>query len=684
MATLLFDSIPPHVSSSPPTAYLSSPSPPNPPSPTNPNELAGKRRKHESPSPSSSEWKPYLFGAHTYPVHDLITLAPISDLLDVTIQKTGANFSETAVDDTWICYRQNQFKVIILFQCPQAPASMCVNDGTGMTHQVTGVCARLYAVSEMDGVTRDAMRVGLHHAGKGRRKSNKQVLETVPFERGKIELNNLQFEKSNVVHKKQLEFYHLIVSVYARCENAEYHIFSRISPKIIVRGQHPGYYDDSGVSSKNTSSSSQPPTSCTIPTPHPSNNGTDVQTTNLQTTNLQDVNYATVMSHHDGADVNSTPYQNTKSESDTPYHHDESTNAMMTCDVIETNAQLTSLEMDATSGEVPNIMTHFGKMGINTNDPKEALSVHGNIMMTGYLYKPSDYRIKSDIREVDNVTQLNRMRQLKIYDYQVHANKERGVLAQELAIIMPEAVHTAGDVQFGSATVPNLLVVNERSLLYENIGATQALDASLASEKSNIVNIDERVANLAGETEEQKQHTRSYMQAVLDVFFLEEKKMGKTSYEGLEEEYITFAFSIFRMGPARSLLVLGNIAIWAWAIGCVYIFSNIRDRRILGFSCLVSFAALTIITELYRMGIVEYSVVWNHQLSNACSGLVLLIANYIRMRKQLKKEGDHRKNLLRELNLISEEKKKERKKISRKAWWAKRCKNFFYFHIFGR
>ena len=94
--------------------------------------------------------------------------------------------------------------------------------------------------------------------------------------------------------------------------------------------------------------------------------------------------------------------------------------------------------------------------------------------------------------------------------------------------MMPPAVHEAGDVNINGVTVPNLLVVNERSLLYENIptsslssypfssslsssflsfhlafddiehiGATQQLDKHLQIEKSNIVEIDSRVDHLA-------------------------------------------------------------------------------------------------------------------------------------------------------------------------------------------
>ncbi len=63
---------------------------------------------------------------------------------------------------------------------------------------------------------------------------------------------------------------------------------------------------------------------------------------------------------------------------------------------------------------------------------------------------------------------------------------------------MPEAVHEVGDVEVDSQTVPNFLVVNERILLYENIGATQQLDKNLEAEKQNIVDIDSKVTTLKG------------------------------------------------------------------------------------------------------------------------------------------------------------------------------------------
>ena len=41
-------------------------------------------------------------------------------------------------------------------------------------------------------------------------------------------------------------------------------------------------------------------------------------------------------------------------------------------------------------------------MGINTDKPEEALSVHGNIQVMGQILQASDTRIKRDIRKVSD------------------------------------------------------------------------------------------------------------------------------------------------------------------------------------------------------------------------------------------------------------------------------------------
>ena len=41
-----------------------------------------------------------------------------------------------------------------------------------------------------------------------------------------------------------------------------------------------------------------------------------------------------------------------------------------------------------------------GRVGINTDKPEEALTVHGNVKVTGHVIQPSDQRAKVDIEEV--------------------------------------------------------------------------------------------------------------------------------------------------------------------------------------------------------------------------------------------------------------------------------------------
>lgn len=41
-----------------------------------------------------------------------------------------------------------------------------------------------------------------------------------------------------------------------------------------------------------------------------------------------------------------------------------------------------------------------GRVGINTDKPEEALSVNGNIRVTGRIEHPSDMRIKTHIHQV--------------------------------------------------------------------------------------------------------------------------------------------------------------------------------------------------------------------------------------------------------------------------------------------
>ena len=50
--------------------------------------------------------------------------------------------------------------------------------------------------------------------------------------------------------------------------------------------------------------------------------------------------------------------------------------------------------------QTPDGVYHVGRVGVNTDHPEEALTVHGNMRLTGHLLQPSDKRVKDDIKEV--------------------------------------------------------------------------------------------------------------------------------------------------------------------------------------------------------------------------------------------------------------------------------------------
>jgi hypothetical protein len=58
-------------------------------------------------------------------------------------------------------------------------------------------------------------------------------------------------------------------------------------------------------------------------------------------------------------------------------------------------------------GHTGETVYHLGRVGINTDHPDEALSVHGNMKLTGHLLQPSDQRAKKNFEEVSLITKKN-------------------------------------------------------------------------------------------------------------------------------------------------------------------------------------------------------------------------------------------------------------------------------------
>ena len=57
-------------------------------------------------------------------------------------------------------------------------------------------------------------------------------------------------------------------------------------------------------------------------------------------------------------------------------------------------------------GSLPESVYHIGCVGVNTDHPDEALTVHGNIKLSGQILHTSDIRAKQDLKEV-SVRKLN-------------------------------------------------------------------------------------------------------------------------------------------------------------------------------------------------------------------------------------------------------------------------------------
>ena len=66
-----------------------------------------------------------------------------------------------------------------------------------------------------------------------------------------------------------------------------------------------------------------------------------------------------------------------------------------------------------------NSTVYHGNVGINIDAPSEALAVAGNIKVTGTVLHPSDMRIKEDIEPMDTGSQLENVKNLKLYTYRL-------------------------------------------------------------------------------------------------------------------------------------------------------------------------------------------------------------------------------------------------------------------------
>mmetsp|Transcript_11296 Transcript_11296/g.45903 ORF Transcript_11296/g.45903 Transcript_11296/m.45903 type:complete len:709 (-) Transcript_11296:40-2166(-) len=144
------------------------------------------------------------------------------------------------------------------------------------------------------------------------------------------------------------------------------------------------------------------------------------------------------------------------------------------------------------------VISTTANVGIGTPVPEASLSVAGDVAITGTMFRPSDRRIKSKFKEVDKQEQLDRIRQLQLYDYEKKdpgtgkVLQERGVIAQELREIIPDSVKEVKMITKDGEHIDDFNVVDERRLMIETLGATQALD-------EDVRDLDDRVLSIEAE-----------------------------------------------------------------------------------------------------------------------------------------------------------------------------------------
>ncbi|GAM26868.1 hypothetical protein SAMD00019534_100430 [Acytostelium subglobosum LB1] len=234
------------------------------------------------------------------------------------------------------------------------------------------------------------------------------------------------------------------------------------------------------------------------------------------------------------------------------------------------------------------------KVGINTTNPTQALSVNGNILVTGDLFKPSDRRIKTNIQR-DTSNHWANIDKLKLYEYdrkkmvgydapnhgagKLPAGttvRETGFMAQELKEVIPNAVTVAGEVRLQDGTViPNLLVVNDRILLLENIGATQQIGRTLQREQDHIVEMDKEINKVKIDGKRDQHVILNKMQDLVS-FMLSEEGKHKS-----HDDSCVYC-SLMGLGPAWTMFVFGFFVPFFWLFGSFFLFSPSRVKWISG------------------------------------------------------------------------------------------------------
>eukprot|EP00026_Physarum_polycephalum_P003049 Phypoly_transcript_03058.p1 GENE.Phypoly_transcript_03058~~Phypoly_transcript_03058.p1 ORF type:complete len:746 (+),score=135.76 Phypoly_transcript_03058:269-2506(+) len=612
----------------------SGPSPPN-------QDLYPRLNKKARNSPDIERWTPYNPPVRQYFALYDARSEEIGSTIDVhtKIDKVDQREHYSAADEAYILYRQNQFQLDVdMFgtlgnyssnpptpsasssSAPVASTAPLYVDGGGVLIPVECLYYHIYSVKQHKGVpvetsTEPESLVDLVQLGGPRNRKDFQLPGLCPIVTGRATYGRLQFRAATPnnarVHPDQpnpnQQYYRIVLSLVAKTSTSLNFIFSKISPCFMVRGQNPGKFNTMPASSKPlTPPTPVPKQEFNYPPPSPFTpqqplQNFDPQLSPPHANNLSPHsnslspnpnNYGPTLSPNS----NSTPYQQTPTTTTTSYATFQPVNpnpAQLPVLVAHTptspNSSLRGVKRATMAGgegwssdQYGNVYTD-GKVGINTKNPQEALSVQGNILVTGDVLKPSDERIKTNITPLSTSTQLQNVEKLKLYEYELKHSvgpdgqpvRERGVLAQELQTVMPEAVRVLKNVTLADGTImPELLVVHDRALLFENIGATQALSRSVNEQRSRMDALSDSFAHGMHEVQVGTRKAMKAMALAMS-FMLTEKKY--------DYETSCFFLSVFGLGPAWTMYLLGFFLPPLWFFGLFYISSIVSVKKTAGF-----------------------------------------------------------------------------------------------------
>jgi len=145
---------------------------------------------------------------------------------------------------------------------------------------------------------------------------------------------------------------------------------------------------------------------------------------------------------------------------------------------------------------------------------------------------------------------------------------------------MPSAVRVLRNVTLSDGTImPELLVVQDRSLLFENIGATQELSRSVREQRTMLGSLSETLAYHMHEMGEKTKRVGILMNNMVQFMLTEKKDNYETS---------CFFLSIFGLGPSWTMYLLGFFLPVLWFFGLFYIASVATVKKVAGWVHLIT------------------------------------------------------------------------------------------------